>query len=62
MSNSYAAVTMLIFAIVAMLHIVRLSKGWPVHVGPHAIAMSVSWIGLAVSGLLAFWGFIQLGG
>ena len=62
MSNSYAAVTALIFAIVVILHLVRLGKGWSVHVGPHSIAMSVSWLGLVVSGLLATWGFIQLSG
>ena len=62
MSNSYTAVTMVIFAIVAILHIVRLVKGWSVHVGPHEIAMSVSWVGLVVSGLLAIWGFTQLSG
>ena len=55
----YATVTALIFAIVAILHFVRLLKRWPVHIGSHSIPMSLSWIGLAVSGLLAIWGFMQ---
>jgi hypothetical protein len=55
----YATVTALIFAIVAILHFVRLLKRWPVHVGSHSIPMSLSWFGLAVSGLLAIWGFMQ---
>jgi uncharacterized membrane protein len=55
----YAAVTALIFAIVAILHFVRLLKRLPVHVGPHSVPMSLSWAGLAVSGLLAIWGFTQ---
>ena len=58
----YAAVTALIFAIVAILHLVRLIKRWPVHIGSHAIPMSLSWVGLAVSGLLAIWGFMQSAG
>ena len=61
MSNSYAPVSALIFAIVAFVHLGRLVKGWPVHVGHFAVPMSVSWIGLPVSALLAVWGFMQLG-
>jgi len=55
----YAAVTALIFAIVAILHFVRLVKRWPVHIGSYSAPMSLSWVGLAVSGLLAIWGFMQ---
>jgi hypothetical protein len=45
MSNSYAAVMVLIFAIVAIMHLVRIVKGWPVTIGPYKIPMSVSWAG-----------------
>lgn len=55
----YAAVTAVIFAIVAILHFVRLIKRWPIHIGSHTIPMSLSWVGLAVSGLLAIWGLLQ---
>ena len=61
MSSSYAAVSALIFAIVALVHLARLVRGWPVQVGSFAAPMSVSWIGLLVSALLAIWGFMQLG-
>jgi hypothetical protein len=61
MSNSYAAVSALIFTIVALGHLVRLSKQWAVHVGPFSVPMSVSWIGLVISALIAIWGFMQLG-
>ena len=60
MSSSYVAISALIFAIVAVVHLARLVKSWPVHVGTFAVPMSVSWIGLLVSALLAIWGFIQL--
>jgi len=60
MSN-YLAVTATIFLIVAVLHIVRLVNKWGVQIGPHVIPMSVSWIGLLVSGALALWGFMQFG-
>ena len=61
MSSSYAVVTALIFAVVALAHLARLVKGWPVQVGSFAAPMSVSWIGLLVSALLAIWGFTQFG-
>ena len=60
--TSYVAVTALIFAIVAILHLVRLVKGWPVQIGSQSIPMSVSWAGLVVAGLIAIWGVMQPGG
>jgi len=53
----YALVTALIFALVAILHGWRISKGWTVQIGPHSVSMTVSWVGLIVAGLLAIWGF-----
>ena len=61
MSSSYLAVSALIFATVAFVHFARLVKGWPVQVGSFAVPMSLSWIGLLVSALLAIWGLVQLG-
>jgi hypothetical protein len=61
MSNSYTAVSALIFAIVAAVHLARLVKSSPVQVASFAVPMSLSWIGLPVSALLAIWGFAQLG-
>jgi hypothetical protein len=61
MSVSYAAISALIFAFVALVHLARLLKNWPVQVGSSSVPMSVSWLGLAVSALLAIWGFMQLG-
>ena len=61
MSNSYAAVTVLIFAIVAIMHLVRIVSRWPVVIGPHNIPMNVSWAGLIVAALLALWGVVQIG-
>jgi hypothetical protein len=61
MSNSYAAVTVLIFAIVAIMHLVRIINGWSVAIGPHSTPMSVSWAGIVVAALLALWGVAQIG-
>ena len=61
MSNSYAVVTVLIFAIVAIMHLVRIVNGWSVAIGPHDISMNISWVALIVSALLALWGVGQIG-
>ena len=61
MSNSYVAISTSIFAIVAIVHLARLLKRWPVQVGTYSAPMSVSWFGLLVSALLASWGLMQLG-
>ena len=61
MSNNYAAVSALIFSLVALAHVVRIIKRWKVQVGPLSVSMSVSWVGLVVATLIAIWGFMQLG-
>ena len=60
MWNAYAAVSALIFTIVAVMHLVRIINRWPVVIGPRNISMNVSWAGLVVAALLAIWGFMQL--
>jgi hypothetical protein len=59
MSNSYTTISALIFALVAIAHLVRLVKQWAVQIGPASVPMSVSWIGLIVAALVAIWGFYQ---
>jgi hypothetical protein len=60
MSHYYAAVSAFIFAIVTIAHLARLLKRWTVQIGTLSVPMSVSWIGLLVAALLAFWGLMQL--
>jgi hypothetical protein len=61
-SKFYAVVSALIFAVVTLAHLIRISKRWTVQVGPFTVPMSVSWIGLVIAALLTIWGFMQLGG
>ena len=60
MSNAYAAVSALIFAVVAIMHVFRVINRWTVAIGPYNVPMNVSWAALVVSALLAIWGFAQL--
>ena len=45
-----------IFAVVALLHLVRIYMDWPVMIGDWSVPMWVSWIGLVIAGGLAFFG------
>jgi len=60
MSNAYAAVSALLFAILAVMHLVRIIGRWSVVIGPNNVSMNVSWLALVVSALLSIWGFAQL--
>jgi hypothetical protein len=60
MSKSYAVLSALIFALVAVGHVVRLINWWTVQIGPYNVSMNVSWAALVVSALIAIWGFMQL--
>ena len=53
MSQSYAAVSALIFALVAVGHVVRLVNRWTVAIGRYNVSMNVSWGALVVAALLA---------
>ena len=57
MWNAYAAVSAVIFAIVSVMHVVRLINRWPVVIGPYDVSMNASWVALVVAGLIAIWGF-----
>jgi uncharacterized membrane protein YecN with MAPEG domain len=57
---SYALITALIFAFVAIMHGWRIYNRWTVQIGPHSISMNASWVGLVVAALLAIWGFSLL--
>jgi hypothetical protein len=54
--QSYNTITALIFALVAIVHIVRLQQGWTISINDNVLPMWASWAGLVISGLLALWG------
>jgi hypothetical protein len=60
MTKLYVAISAIIFALVAIGHIVRLVQGWEVQIGGMGIAMPVSLVALVVSVVLAVWGGMLL--
>jgi len=55
--KAYCRVSAIIFAVVALAHLARLFYGWSVIIDAATIPMFVSWMGLVVTGGLAYWGF-----
>jgi len=55
--KNYCLVSGILFAIVAIAHLLRILNGMSVHVDDYAVPMAVSWIGLIVPALLASWAF-----
>ena len=45
-----------IFALVALVHVLRILMGWPAVIGDWTVPMWVSWIGLVVTGGLSYFG------
>jgi hypothetical protein len=60
MAKSYIVISAIIFALVALAHLVRIVQGWQVQLGDVGVAMSVSWAALVVSAALAVWGAVLL--
>ncbi|PSH70146.1 hypothetical protein CU102_03340 [Phyllobacterium brassicacearum] len=45
-----------IFAVVAVLHLVRILIGWSIVVDGWTVPMWVSWLGLIIAGALSYYG------
>jgi len=55
--RTFSLVTGILFLLVALLHAIRLLRGWQVSVEGAAMPIWISWIGLAVAAYLAYQGF-----
>ena len=53
----YCVASGVLFALVAVAHLLRIVNGIPVLVGQYDVPMLVSWIGFVVPAVLAFWAF-----
>ena len=55
--RTFALVTAVLFFLIALLHAVRLLRGWQVTIGGAVVPFWISWIGLAIAVYLANQGF-----
>ena len=56
-AKTFSLVAGVIFAVVALLHLVRIFEEWPVAIGDWSVPKSVSWVALIIAGGLALLGF-----
>jgi hypothetical protein len=54
--TAYCRVSAIVFTVVALAHLARLIYGSSIVIDGEAVPMLASWVGLIVSGGLAFWG------
>jgi hypothetical protein len=54
--KTFAAIVAVIFALVALLHLLRLVLGWSIVIDAWTVPMWLSWIGLVVAGGLSYYG------
>jgi hypothetical protein len=54
--RTFNVLASVIFAVVALLHLLRIYMGWPIVIGSWTAPMWVSWIGLIVAGGLSYSG------
>jgi len=52
----FSVVAGAIFALVALLHLMRIFVGWSVLIGSWMVPMWVSWIAFVVAGVLSYFG------
>jgi len=55
--RTFFLITATLFSLIALLHALRLLRGWQVTIGDMMIPLWVSWVGLIVAGYLAYEGF-----
>jgi len=54
--KTFATIAAVIFALVALLHLLRLVMGWSVVIDSWTVPMWVTWVGLVVAGGLTYYG------
>jgi uncharacterized membrane protein len=55
--RTFSLITAVLFSLIALLHAVRLLRGWEVNIEGAVVPIWISWIGLAIAAYLAYEGF-----
>lgn len=57
-TKTYVRITGALFAVLAVVHVVRLFYGWGISVNDTAIPLWVSWFGIALTGFFSYSSFM----
>ncbi|QIG46367.1 hypothetical protein G5V57_00495 [Nordella sp. HKS 07] len=60
-ARGFSRLAAVIFAIVALAHLLRAAAGLDIAIGAESIPIWVSWVGAVVAGFLAYLGFTASG-
>ena len=58
--RTFLGVSGTIFGIIAILHLLRITYGWPAQIGSFTVPTWLSWLSLLIAGYLAITAFILL--
>ena len=56
-ARTYCALSAVVFAVVAVAHLLRAVQGTPVLIGGWPAPVAISWAAVVIAGGLALWGF-----
>ena len=59
--RAYIQITGVVFAVVALAHVVRLMLDWPAQVAGWMVPIWISWVAILVAGALSVWAFRLVG-
>jgi hypothetical protein len=59
-TKTYCAVTAVVFAFVAIMHLVRALQAWPVTIGSWSAPVALSWCAVLVGASLSVWAMALL--
>lgn len=53
--RAYLQVSGVLFGIIAVAHLLRLLRHWPIDLGGYVVPLWASWLGLVLAGALSIW-------
>lgn len=53
--RAYLQVSGVLFGIIAVAHLLRLLRHWPIDLAGHVVPLWASWLGLVLAGALSIW-------
>jgi hypothetical protein len=55
--KTYLLISAAIFALIALLHLMRLIGHWPIQIGTLSVPIWGSWLGFIIAAALSIWAF-----
>lgn len=55
--RAYLQISGALFGLIALMHLHRLFRHWPIDLAGHMVPLWISWLGLLLAGGLSIWAF-----